>query len=110
GRDGGGTKVWSLSCKTREGLDEFIVNLEGEVRSRFESAAEDDSPLITRQRHREHVQRCLEALRAAGEKSLPMDLAAEELRIASSELGRITGAVGVEELLDVIFRDLCIGK
>ncbi|CAN0447909.1 unnamed protein product, partial [Discosporangium mesarthrocarpum] len=63
-----------------------------------------------RQRRREHVQRCLEALRAAGEKSLPMDLAAEELRIASSELGQITGAVGVEELLDVIFRDFCIGK
>jgi len=40
----------------------------------------------------------------------PLDLACEELRTASSELGRITGKVDVEDLLDVIFRDFCIGK
>ncbi len=63
-----------------------------------------------RRRHRQHVEACLLALRAAQTPQMPLDLAAEELRIASSELGRITGAVGVEELLDVIFRDFCIGK
>lgn len=63
-----------------------------------------------RRRHRQHVETCLLALRAAQRPQMPLDLAAEELRIASSELGRITGAVGVEELLDVIFRDFCIGK
>lgn len=56
------------------------------------------------------MEACLLALRAAQRPQMPLDLAAEELRIASSELGRITGAVGVEELLDVIFRDFCIGK
>lgn len=56
------------------------------------------------------MEACLLALRAAQEPRLPLDLAAEELRVASSELGRITGAVDVEELLDVIFRDFCIGK
>ena len=40
----------------------------------------------------------------------PLDLAAEEIRIAANELGKITGRVDVEELLDVIFRDFCIGK
>jgi tRNA modification GTPase len=40
----------------------------------------------------------------------PLDLACEELRTASAELGRITGRVDVEDLLDVIFRDFCIGK
>jgi tRNA modification GTPase len=45
-----------------------------------------------------------------GEQGLGLDVAAEELRIASTELGRITGAVDVEEVLDVIFRDFCIGK
>lgn len=64
----------------------------------------------SRRRHRQHVEACLLALRAAQTPQMPLDLAAEELRIASSELGRITGAVGVEELLDVIFRDFCIGK
>lgn len=56
------------------------------------------------------MEACLEALRAAQDPTLPLDLAAEEFRIASTELGRITGAVDVEELLDVIFRDFCIGK
>ena len=40
----------------------------------------------------------------------PLDIATEELRTAVNELGRITGRVDVEELLDVIFRDFCIGK
>ena len=38
------------------------------------------------------------------------DAAAEELRLAMLELGKVTGRVDVEELLDVIFRDFCIGK
>ena len=41
---------------------------------------------------------------------LPMDAQAEELRLASLELGKVTGRVDVEELLDIIFRDFCIGK
>ena len=43
-------------------------------------------------------------------EAAPLDLAAEEVRIAADELGRITGRIDVEELLDVIFRDFCIGK
>ncbi|CAB1105029.1 unnamed protein product [Ectocarpus sp. CCAP 1310/34] len=110
GTSGSGGRVWKVSCKTKEGLDGFMEHLEAEVRSRFQGAADDESPLITRRRHRQHVEACLLALRAAQRPQMPLDLAAEELRIASSELGRITGAVGVEELLDVIFRDFCIGK
>lgn len=41
---------------------------------------------------------------------LPMDAAAEEIRLSMLELGKVTGRVDVEELLDVIFRDFCIGK
>ena len=40
----------------------------------------------------------------------PLDLACEELWTAANELGRISGRVDTEELLDVIFRDFCIGK
>lgn len=43
-------------------------------------------------------------------QTLPMDAAAEELRLAMRELGKVTGRVDVEELLDIIFRDFCIGK
>ena len=41
---------------------------------------------------------------------LVLDKAAEELRMAIREVGRVTGHVGTEEILDVIFRDFCIGK
>ena len=50
-----------------------------------------------------------EDLASRGEHA-PLDLAAEELRLAADELGRITGRIDVEELLDVIFSDFCIGK
>ena len=39
-----------------------------------------------------------------------LDLAAEELRTAIMNIGRITGKVGIEEILDVVFKDFCIGK
>ena len=45
-----------------------------------------------------------------GGSDFTIDLAAEELRAAIREIGRITGRVGVEEILDVVFRDFCIGK
>lgn len=41
---------------------------------------------------------------------MQVDLAAEELRLAVNAVGRVTGRVDVEELLDVVFRDFCIGK
>ena len=41
---------------------------------------------------------------------LSLDLAAEALRTATQELGRVTGKVGVEDILDVVFKDFCIGK
>lgn len=47
GAEGGG-RVWKVSCKTKEGLEGFMEHLEAEVRSRFQGAADDESPLITR--------------------------------------------------------------
>ena len=78
-------------------------------------ASDREAALITRARHREHLRRCADALEAfeqyagLGDRA-PLDLAAEEIRIAANELGKITGRIDVEELLDVIFRDFCIGK
>ena len=56
------------------------------------------------------LQLCAERLDSFLGGGLPMDAQAEELRLASLELGKVTGRVDVEELLDVIFRDFCIGK
>ena len=65
--------------------------------------------MITRSRHREALTNCRDALDRAAAASAS-EFAAEDLRQAVRSLGRITGAVDVEDLLDVIFRDFCIGK
>lgn len=67
------------------------------------------APSLTRARHRAALTECRESLLRALEAPLP-ELAAEDVRLASRALGRITGRVDVEDLLDVIFRDFCIGK
>ncbi|MFC5307531.1 tRNA uridine-5-carboxymethylaminomethyl(34) synthesis GTPase MnmE [Azospirillum picis] len=67
------------------------------------------APSLTRARHRAALTECRESLLRALDAPLP-ELAAEDVRLASRALGRITGRVDVEDLLDVIFRDFCIGK
>jgi len=68
--------------------------------------------LITRERHRYHLEECLNHLKNFEKKntSLDFDKAAEDLRLATQHLGKIVGKVGVEELLGSIFNDFCIGK
>ena len=107
-------RQWRLSCETGEGLQPFLDALAERVAASYGSST-NEAALITRARHREHLRLCADALAAFEEfaelgDAAPLDLAAEEIRIAANELGRITGRVDVEELLDVIFRDFCIGK
>ena len=63
----------------------------------------------TRLRHRLALEACLTALDRVAEAGLP-ELQAEDVRLASQALGRLTGRVDVEEVLDRIFADFCIGK
>ena len=111
----GEASIFFVSCVTGEGVDGMLAGLESRLRAIFDREGEGNDgmevPVISRARHRLHVERCVGALTAFLEdRTLGLDTAAEELRIASIELGRITGAVDVEEVLDVIFRDFCIGK
>ncbi len=69
-----------------------------------------EGALITRERHRFHVQACLAALQRFLGNPGQVDMAAEELRLAVHSLAVLTGRVEVEDLLDVVFRDFCIGK
>jgi tRNA modification GTPase len=64
---------------------------------------------LTRLRHRAALEETLAALRRAT-AAQAAELAAEDLRLAARALGRITGRVDVEDVLDVIFREFCIGK
>lgn len=101
-----GQKVFAISVKTGEGIDGLLKALTKEASSRF---GELGSPALTRARHREALTDCVSSLfRFAGAQA--PELAAEDLRLAARALGRITGRVDVEDVLDVIFREFCIGK
>ncbi len=95
-----------ISAKNETHLDRLLEGLTSKIESQLGSS---DGPSLTRARHREALQRAEECLARALKASLP-ELLAEDLRLSVREIGRITGRVDVEDLLDVIFKDFCIGK
>lgn len=98
--------TYFVSVKTGFGLEHLISTVTERVSDLCDSGA--NAPL-TRARHRAALMDCREALARAQQITMP-ELAAEDLRLAMRALGRITGYVDVEDLLDVIFSDFCIGK
>ncbi|MEE8499844.1 MAG: GTPase, partial [Kiloniellales bacterium] len=96
-----------ISAKTGAGMAELLTRLEAEVAARL--GAGGGAPALTRARHRRALQDCLAALARAPGAGAP-ELLAEDLRLAARALGRIAGRVDVEDVLDEIFRDFCIGK
>jgi tRNA modification GTPase len=94
-----------VSALTGAGLGDLIETLAGRVAAAYDIAA----PLLTRARHRAALEDARQALRRALTAALP-ELRAEDLRLVWRSLGRITGSVDVEDLLDVIFAEFCIGK
>ena len=97
----------SFSAKTGEGLDAFLERLTDKIKTLY--AVSRETPSLTRERHRAALEECLLRLNGALNANLP-ELIAEDARMAARAIGRITGRVDVEDLLDVIFRDFCIGK
>lgn len=95
-----------LSIKSNEGIADFKKALIDLMKVRYTIP---ESPMLTRQRHRKHIEAAFENL-THFQTTPAQELAAEELRSAMHQLGCITGHVDVEDLLDVIFRDFCIGK
>jgi len=96
-----------VSAVTGEGLDNLLDALADLARARLDRPRE--SPPLTRARHRHALIEAATALDRALQTDEP-ELMAEDLRLALRSLGRITGRVDIEELLDVIFRDFCVGK
>lgn len=95
-----------VSAITGEGIEELVSRLAAFAQESLGSA---DTALITRERHRHALAAATEALDRARSAD-PEELIAEELRSAAAVLGRLTGRVDVEDILDRIFRDFCIGK
>lgn len=94
------------SVRSGEGIDRLVADLSAKV---ADVMGASDRPYLTRARHREALEQVLASLDRAEGALLP-ELVAEDVRLALRALGRITGRVDVEDLLDIIFRDFCIGK
>jgi tRNA modification GTPase len=99
-----------ISLRTGNGLDLLLKRLEVEVAERLGTGS-GMAPVVTRARHRLCLEECRVSLRRALlQDGKPAELLAEDLRLAARALGRITGRVGVDDILDLIFREFCIGK
>jgi len=96
-----------ISTQSGAGLDKFLKTLTSRISKQM--AVSRETPALTRQRHRAHLEECKDFLGNGLTQTQP-ELMAQDLRFAVNALGRITGRVDVEDLLDVIFKDFCIGK
>ena len=95
-----------ISAKTGEGIDLLIQQLANAAAEKLNLG---EAPVLTRARHRAALEEAARAIAACLETAEP-ELAAEHVRLALRSIGRITGRVDLDELLDVVFRDFCIGK
>jgi tRNA modification GTPase len=99
---------FAISTASGAGVDGFIAAWETTMSEQYGAR---EAPVLTRERHKLALSEAVTALlRAEAIAETGLELAAEDLRLASRALGRITGAVDVEALLDVVFADFCIGK
>ena len=98
-----------ISIIKNSNLDILINKIKNKLKNKFISS---EDILITRERHRQHLEQCVEHLKNFGDKKKNDDLdkGAEDLRLATRHLGMIVGKVDVEEILSSIFNDFCIGK
>jgi tRNA modification GTPase len=98
-----------ISVKNNLNLEDLIFKIKNKLKNKFISSKDI---LITRERHRQHLEQSLNYLKNFEEKNEAEDFdkAAEDLRLATRHLGMIVGKVDVEEILGSIFNDFCIGK
>jgi len=98
-----------ISIKENKNIEQLILKIKNNLKNKFLTS---DDILITRERHRQHLQQGLDHLNNFNQKKEieDFDKAAEDLRLATRHLGMIVGKVDVEEILGSIFNDFCIGK
>jgi len=99
-----------ISAASGVGVDELVAALVDHAKQNFSTT---EAILVTRARHRwafEETRAALDRALAEGSSGLALELIAEELRSAATTLGRLTGRIDAESILDVIFREFCIGK
>ena len=95
-----------ISAKQKSGIDNLIGKISEKISNSF---TQGSSALITRQRYREILNDVLKELEKF-DLNKPIELVAEDIRLAVRGIGKITGRVEVDEILDKIFGSFCIGK
>lgn len=98
--------VLYISAKTGQGVEALLNTLENRISSLFSSGL---SSIITRNRHRRLLESALYNLEQFS-LDKPLELACETLRASAQDIGRITGKIAVDDVLDVVFKSFCIGK
>uniref|UniRef100_A0A0A9WSP7 tRNA modification GTPase GTPBP3, mitochondrial n=1 Tax=Lygus hesperus TaxID=30085 RepID=A0A0A9WSP7_LYGHE len=99
-----------ISCKTKEGMDEMMQSLSSCLKELCGNPS-SENPCFTQPRHRYCLEETCNALaRFSSYTDAEVDLAAQEMRNALYSLGKITGHVTIEDILDIIFKEFCIGK
>lgn len=101
------TDFLPISILKEIGTSHLVSLIKEKMREKF--WCDEEIPLITRQRHRNYIQSALEHLQRFNIIK-PIELMSEDLRLAAVELGKITGIISVEEILDNIFSTFCVGK
>jgi tRNA modification GTPase len=98
-----------ISVKNNKNIDQLIKKLKEKLSKKFIS---NNNILITRERHRFKLNECLKEIDnfLKKDQNKDIELAAEDLRLATKHLGSVVGRVDVEEILGSIFQDFCIGK
>ena len=97
------------SVRNNKNIDKLTKLIKKKLSKKYSS---NDNILITRERHRTKLNECLKEINKFLKKdqNKHLELAAEDLRMATRHLGGIVGKVDVEEILGSIFKDFCIGK
>ncbi|MBG0809608.1 tRNA uridine-5-carboxymethylaminomethyl(34) synthesis GTPase MnmE [Methylosinus sp. H3A] len=97
----------AISARTGFGIERLLEEMADRAKRRL---GDGSTALLTRERHRRLVQEAKDAIEACLDSGKPLEFVADDLRIAGRALGRIVGAVDVEDVLDAIFSQFCIGK
>lgn len=105
-----GIKAINISVKENKNLSELVRQIEQKLKDLMDTK---EDALVTRARHKAELNSCKTALMEfvnSRQKNLEIELCAENLRVAAHHLGKITGRIDVEDVLDKIFSEFCIGK
>ncbi|MFP3023911.1 MAG: GTPase, partial [Wolbachia sp.] len=102
-----GIDLLPISILKEIGTNKLISLIKEKAKEKF--GHDRDTPVITRQRHRNHMQKALEHLQRFNIDN-PIELMSEDLRLAAFEFGAVIGIINVEEILDSVFSSFCVGK